>query len=55
MKRATHGDLMLSTIDRLMRERAELLEEIRQLRAAVAIYKRVADRVTEDWERTGTR
>lgn len=36
-------DLLLATIDRLNRERAELLEEVRQLRAAVAIYRRIAE------------
>ena len=37
---------MLSAIDRLNREKAELLEEVRQLRAAVSIYQRIADQVT---------
>jgi hypothetical protein len=41
------GDLVLATIDRLTREKSELLEEIRQLRAAVAIYRRVAEQVAE--------
>lgn len=34
---------MLGTIDRLNHEKAELLEEVRQLRAAVAIYRRIAE------------
>jgi hypothetical protein len=52
------GDLVLATIDRLTREKSELLEEVRQLRAAVAIYQRiaeqVAERATEELPRTGT-
>lgn len=36
-------DVMLGTIDRLNHEKAELLEEVRQLRAAVAIYRRIAE------------
>lgn len=40
------GDLVFATIDRLTREKSELLEEIRQLRAAVAIYRRVVEQVT---------
>lgn len=39
-------DLVLAVIDRLNREKADLLEEVRQLRAAVAIYRRVAEQVT---------
>jgi hypothetical protein len=52
------GHLVLATIDRLTREKAELLEEVRQLRAAVAIYQRIAEQVSEratvDLRRTGT-
>ncbi|SPE40698.1 hypothetical protein SBA3_3860006 [Candidatus Sulfopaludibacter sp. SbA3] len=52
------GDLVLATIDRLTREKAELLEEVRQLRAAVAIYQRIAEHVQErandELPRTGT-
>ena len=51
-------DLVLSTIDRLTREKSELLEEVRQLRAAVAIYRRIAEQVSEratgELPRTGT-
>lgn len=36
-------DMVLVTIDRLNHEKAELLEEVRQLRAAVAIYRRIAE------------
>jgi len=36
-------DLVLATVDRLNREKSELLEEVRQLRAAVAIYRRIAE------------
>jgi hypothetical protein len=39
-------DFVLASIDRLTHEKAELLEEVRQLRAAVAIYCRIAERVT---------
>jgi len=39
-------DFVLATIDRLNRERADLLEEVRQLRAAVSIYRRIAEQVT---------
>lgn len=39
-------DLVLAAIDRLAHEKAELLEEVRQLRAAVAIYRRIAEQVT---------
>ena len=35
--------MVLVTIDRLNHEKAELLEEVRQLRAAVAIYRRIAE------------
>ena len=38
--------LVAADLDRLNRERAELLEEIRQLRAAVSIYRRIAEQVT---------
>jgi hypothetical protein len=52
------GDLVLATIDRLTREKSELLEEVRQLRAAVAIYQRIAEQVTGkvpvELPRTGT-
>jgi regulator of protease activity HflC (stomatin/prohibitin superfamily) len=52
------GDFVLATIDRLNREKLELLEEVRQLRAAVAIYQRIAEqaaeRATIDLARTGT-
>lgn len=51
-------DLVLTTIDRLNREKSELLEEVRQLRAAVAIYRRIAEQVSEraagELPRTGT-
>lgn len=51
-------DLVLTTIDRLNREKSELLEEVRQLRAAVAIYRRIAEQVSEkaagELRRTGT-
>ena len=49
------SDLVLATIDRLTREKSELLEEVRQLRAAVAIYRRIAERAIEEFPRTGTR
>jgi hypothetical protein len=49
---------VLATIDRLTREKAELLEEVRQLRAAVAIYRRIAEQVTgrvaDELKPTGT-
>jgi hypothetical protein len=52
------SDLVLATIDRLTREKAELLEEVRQLRAAVAIYQRIAEQVTgrvaDELKPTGT-
>lgn len=52
------SDLVLAALDRLTREKSELLEEVRQLRAAVAIYQRiaeqVAERAAEDLPRTGT-
>lgn len=52
------SDLVLATIDRLTREKAELLEEVRQLRAAVAIYQRIAEQVAGKADsrlpRTGT-
>lgn len=48
------GDLVLSTIDRLTREKAELLEEVRQLRAAVSIYRCIAERNSVELRRTGT-
>jgi hypothetical protein len=41
------SDLVLATIDRLTREKSELLEEVRQLRAAVAIYQRIVEQVAE--------
>lgn len=44
----TSYEFVLATVDRLNREKADLLEEVRQLRAAVAIYQRIAERVTED-------
>ncbi len=51
-------DLVLTTIDRLNREKSELLEEVRQLRAAVEIYRRIAEQVSEraagELARTGT-
>jgi len=51
-------DLVLATIDRLTREKSELLEEVRQLRAAVAIYQRIAEQVAGkgavELSRTGT-
>jgi hypothetical protein len=39
-------DFVLTALERLNREKAELLEEVRQLRAAVSIYKRIAEHVT---------
>jgi len=55
---AVSSDLVLATIDRLTREKSELLEEVRQLRAAVAIYQRLAEHATgqpaEKLPRTGT-
>lgn len=36
----------LATIDRLNHEKADLLEEVRQLRAAVSIYRRIAEEIT---------
>lgn len=39
-------DFVLATVDRLNHEKAELLEEVRQLRAAVSIYRRIAEQVT---------
>jgi hypothetical protein len=48
------GDLVLATIDRLNREKSELLEEVRQLRAAVAIYQRLAEHAQNELPRTGT-
>lgn len=47
------GDLVLATLDRLTREKAELLEEVRQLRAAVAIYQRIAEQVAGKAEYLG--
>jgi len=51
-------DLVLATIDRLTREKAELLEEVRQLRAAVEIYREIAERMagqaSPELRRTGT-
>ena len=52
------GDLVFATIDRLTREKGELLEEVRQLRAAVAIYQRIAEQVrgraADEFPPTGT-
>jgi hypothetical protein len=39
-------DFVLAAVDRLSREKAELLEEVRQLRAAVSIYRRIAEQMT---------
>ena len=39
-------DLVLASLERMSREKAELLEEVRQLRAAVSIYRRIAEQVT---------
>jgi hypothetical protein len=39
-------DFVLAAVDRLNREKAELLEEVRQLRAAVSIYRRIAEQLT---------
>jgi hypothetical protein len=39
-------DFVLAAVDRLNREKSELLEEVRQLRAAVSIYRRIAEQVT---------
>jgi hypothetical protein len=53
------NDLVLGTIDRLMREKAELMEEVRQLRAAVRIYQRLAEQASgqpvPELGKTGTR
>ena len=42
-------DIVLSALERLNREKAELLEEIRQLRAAVSIYRRIAEQATANY------
>jgi hypothetical protein len=42
-------DIVLAALDRLNREKAELLEEIRQLRAAVSIYRRIAEQATANY------
>ena len=42
-------DIVLAALERLNRERAELLEEIRQLRAAVSIYRRIAEQATANY------
>ncbi len=39
---------VLAAMDRLNREKADLLEEVRQLRAAVSIYRRIAEQATAD-------
>ena len=39
-------EFVLAAVDRLSREKAELLEEVRQLRAAVSIYRRIAEQMT---------
>jgi hypothetical protein len=39
-------DFVLAAVDRLNHEKADLLEEVRQLRAAVSIYRRIAEQVT---------
>ena len=39
-------EIVQAALDGLSREKAELLEEIRQLRAAVSIYRRIAEQVT---------
>ena len=39
-------ELLFTAIDRLNREKSELLEEVRQLRAAVSIYRRIAEQAT---------
>jgi hypothetical protein len=38
--------IVLAALDRLNHEKADLLEEIRQLRAAVSIYRRIAEQAT---------
>jgi len=43
---ASSDDFILAAVDRLNREKADLLEEVRQLRAAVSIYRRIAEQVT---------
>ena len=57
-ERNASSDLVLATIDRLTREKAELLEEVRQLRAAVTIYQRIAEqmsgRAAQELKPTGT-
>jgi hypothetical protein len=37
---------VLGALERLNREKAELLEEVRQLRAAVSIYRRIAEQLS---------
>ena len=39
-------EFVLAVVDRLNHEKADLLEEVRQLRAAVSIYRRIAEQVT---------
>lgn len=43
-------DLILATVDRLNHEKADLMEEVRQLRAAVSIYRRIAEQLTSGRE-----
>ncbi len=44
--RSLSHEFLLSTVDRLSQEKSELLEEVRQLRAAVSVYRRIAEQVT---------
>ncbi|HEV2446656.1 MAG TPA: hypothetical protein VGS58_12060 [Candidatus Sulfopaludibacter sp.] len=39
-------DLLFAVVERLIREKSELLEEVLQLRAAVSIYRRIAEQTT---------
>jgi hypothetical protein len=42
-------DIVLAALERLSREKAELQEEVRQLRAAVSIYRRIAEQATANF------
>jgi hypothetical protein len=45
---AVSPEFVLAALERLNREKADLLEEVRQLRAAVSIYRRIAEQVTSN-------
>lgn len=45
---AASPEFVLAALERLNREKADLLEEVRQLRAAVSIYRRIAEQVTSN-------